>query len=121
MYRYTDIHRKRQCVYGRTLDELREKEQKIQRERNDGIGYAAGAITVIDLVKRYIGQKTGVRYNTKVGYQFALNLISKEDFGYRMIRDIKPSDAKQWFIKLHEEGQGYSAITGVRGVLRPAF
>ena len=50
-----------------------------------------------------------------------MNLVSKEDFGYRMIRDVKPSDAKQWFIKLHEDGRGYSTITSVRGVLRPAF
>ena len=121
MYRYTDVRGERKCVYAKTLEELREKEQKIQQDLHDGINYAAGKITVIDLLHRYIATKTGVRYNTKVGYQFVLNLVSKEDFGYRMIRDIKPSDAKQWFIKLHEDGRGYSTITSVRGVLRPAF
>ena len=35
-----------------------------------------------------------VRYNTKVGYNFVLNLIKKEDFGYRQIRDIKVSDER---------------------------
>ena len=121
MYRHTDVRGKRVCVYAKTLDDLRAKEQTIQKELNDGIDYAAGAVTVIDLLKRYIATKTGVRYNTKVGYQFVLNLVSKEDFGYRMIRDIKPSDAKQWFIKLHQDGRRYSTITSVRGVLRPAF
>lgn len=121
MYRYTDVRGKRVCVYAKTLEDLRAKEQTIQKELNDGIDYAAGAVTVIDLLKRYIATKTGVRYNTKVGYQFVLNLVSKEDFGYRMIRDIKPSDAKQWFIKLHQDGRRYSTITSVRGVLRPAF
>ena len=38
--------------------------------------------TVIALVERYISLKQGVRYNTKVGYNFVLNLIKKEDFGY---------------------------------------
>ena len=121
MYRYTDVRGKRTCVYAKTLEELRAKEQKIQRELLDGIDYAAGEITVLDLLKRYIATKTGVRYNTKVGYQFVLNLVTKEDFGYRKIRDIKPSDAKQWFIKLHQDGRRYSTITSVRGVVRPAF
>ena len=121
MYRYTDVRGKRTCVYAKTLEELRAKEQKIQRELLHGIDYAAGEITVLDLLKRYIATKTGVRYNTKVGYQFVLNLVSKEDFGCRKIRDIKPSDAKQWFIKLHQDGRRYSTITSVRGVVRPAF
>ena len=121
MYRYTDVRGKRVCVYARTLEELRVKEQTIQKELNDGIDYAAGEIIVLDLLKRYIATKTGVRYNTKVGYQFVLNLVSKESFGCLKIRDIKPSDAKQWFIKLYQDGRRYSTITSVRGVLRPAF
>ena len=121
MYRYTDVRGKRVCVYARTLEDLRVKEQTIQKELNDGIDYAAGEIIVLDLLKRYIATKTGVRYNTKVGYQFVLNLVSKESFGCLKIRDIKPSDAKQWFIKLYQDGRRYSTITSVRGVLRPAL
>ena len=121
MYRYTDVRGKRVCVYARTLEDLRVKEQTIQKELNDGIDYTAGEIIVLDLLKRYIATKTGVRYNTKVGYQFVLNLVSKENFGFLKIRDIKPSDAKQWFIKLYQDGRRYSTITSVRGVLRPAF
>ncbi len=121
MYRYTDIRGNRKCIYAQTLNELREKEQLIQRDLQDGIDYAAGSITVLALVERYIPQRQGVRYNTKVGYNFVLNLLKKEDFAYRQIKDIKPSDAKQWFIKLHDDGYKYSSITTVRGVLRPAF
>lgn len=121
MYRYMDIRGNRKCIYAQTLCELREKEQLIQRDLQDGIDYAAGSITVLALVERYIPQRQGVRYNTKVGYNFVLNLLKKEDFAYRQIKDIKPSDAKQWFIKLHDDGYKYSSITTVRGVLRPAF
>lgn len=121
MYRYTDIRGNRKCIYAQTLSELREKEQLIQRDLQDGIDYAAGSITVLSLVERYIPQRQGVRYNTKVGYNFVLNLLKKEDFAYRQIKDIKPSDAKQWFIKLHDDGYKYSSITTIRGVLRPAF
>ena len=50
-----------------------------------------------------------------------LNLIKKEDFGYRQIRDIKVSDAQKWIMKLHSDGKGCSTITSVRGVVKPAF
>ncbi|WP_279261396.1 hypothetical protein [Anaerotruncus sp. 80] len=29
-----------------------------------------------------------------------MNLVKKEDFGYRNISTVKVSDAKQWFAKL---------------------
>ena len=118
-YRYTDIRGKRQTIYSSDLKELREKE--IQRQLDDGIDYAAGQITVIALLERYISLKQGVRYNTKVGYNFVLNLVKKEDFGYRQIRTIKVPDAQQWIMKLHSDGRGYSTITSVRGVIKPAF
>ena len=120
-YRYTDIRGKRQTVYSSDLRELREKEKEIQKQLDAGIDYAAGKATVIALVERYISLKQGVRYNTKVGYNFVLNLIKKEDFGYRQIRDIRVSDAQKWIMKLHEDGKGYSTITSVRGVVKPAF
>ncbi len=63
-YRYTDIRGKRQTIYSSD-----------------------------SLLERYISLKQGVRYNTKAGYNFVLNLVKKEDFGYRQIRDIKVSDA----------------------------
>lgn len=31
------------------------------------------------------------------------------------------SDAKLWLIKLHNDGRGYSTLTSIKGVLRPAF
>ena len=120
-YRYRDIRGKVKAVYAPDLKQLRVKEEAIQKEIDDGIDYAAGAVTVIELVEKYIALKEGVRYNTKVGYNFVLNLIKKEDFGYRIIREIKPSDAQKWFIKLHNDGRGYSTLTTVRGVLKPAF
>ena len=120
-YRYIDIRGKRQTVYSSDLKELREKEKEIQKRLDDGLDYSAGNISVIALLERYISLKQGVRYNTKVGYNFVLNLIKKEDFGNRQIRDIKVSDAQQWIMKLHNDGKGYSTITSVRGVVKPAF
>lgn len=120
-YRYTDCRGKRQTIYDADLQELRRKEKTIQNQLTDGIEYEAGQITVLELLKKYVSLKQGVRYNTRVSYSFVLNLVEKEDFGCRKISTIKISDAKQWFMKLHEDGRGYSTITSVRGVLKPAF
>ena len=120
-YRYTDFRGKRQTVYASTLQELRQKEKEIQKQVDDGLDYEAGQITVIELLEKYISLKQGVRYNTRVGYQFVLNLVRKEDFGHRKISTIKLFDAKQWFMKLQKDGRGYSTITSVRGVIKPAF
>lgn len=120
-YRYTDAGGKRHTVYSPTLDSLRKKEEEINRVENAGASYNDGGITVIELLERYISLKQGVRYATTVGYNFVLNLVKKEDFGQRRIRDIKPSDAKLWLMKLQKDGRGYSTITSVRSVVKPAF
>ena len=120
-YRYTDSCGKRHTVYAPTLEGLRKKEEEINRTEIDGASYHDGGITVVELLERYISLKQGVRYATTVGYSFVLNLVKKETFGQRCIRDIRPSDAKLWFMKLQRDGRGYSTITSVRGVVKPAF
>ena len=74
-YRYTDIHGKRQTIYSSDLKELREKEKRIQAWADEGLDYAAGNVTVTELVERYISIKQGVRYNTKVATVYKGNII----------------------------------------------
>ncbi len=121
MYRYIDTRRNREAVYASTLEELRAKEMSIQHDMEDGIDYAAGKVTILQLAERYIAQKTGVRYSTKMGYNFVVNLLKKEDFSYRRISTVKPSDAKAFAIKLHKDGRSHSAIARTWTVLKPAF
>ena len=120
-YRYTDLCGKRRSIYDSDLQGLRRKEKELQRQLDDGIDYEAGQITVLELLKRYVSLKQGVRHNTRMGYKFVLNLVAKEEFGSRRICTVKVSDAKLWFLKLHQDGKGYSTITSVRGVVKPAF
>ena len=120
-YRYTDIRGKRRTVYATDLHELREKESEIQQKQNLGVDYVAGKASVIELVERYVSMKQGVKYNTQVGYGFVLNILRNEEFGYRRIGTVRVSDAKQWIMKLHADGRGYSTITSIRGVVKPAF
>ena len=121
-YRYTDIKGKRKYIYASTLEDLRDRKAEIQKVVfNDGLDYCAGEITVLELVEKYLKLKQGMRYNTQINYEFVLGILKDEDFSYRQIKTIKKSDAKEWFIKLRNDGRRYSSIQSVRGVLRPAF
>lgn len=120
-FRYTDANKKRRSIYDMDLMKLRKKEDEIKLMRHEGIDYAGGEITVIELLERYISLKRGVRYNTTTGYRFVMSVVKKEAFGQRIIRDIKMSDAKLWFIKLFDDGYSYSTIASIRGVVKPAF
>ena len=100
---------------------LREKEKQIEHDLFDHIVSNGGNYTVLELVKKYVSLKTGVRHNTEANYNFVINIIAKADFGKLRIDKVHLSDAKGWLSKLQKEGRGYSTIHSVRGVLRPAF
>ncbi|MBD5136114.1 MAG: site-specific integrase [Lachnospiraceae bacterium] len=106
---------KRDCV------SLRDKIKLLKKDLDDGIVSNGGEMTVLQLVEKYISQKTGVRHNTEANYNFVVNIIKKEAFGKKRIDKVKLSDAKCWLIKLQQDGRGYSSIHSVRGVVRPAF
>ena len=121
-YRYSAIRKKRHSVYAKSLAELREKERDIQRDLVDGIDYAAGRITVFELVERYLSQRRPERHNTAVNQNFVRNLLKNEEFCKRKIYTVKPSDGKAFFIKLHDDGgYSFSTIHTIRSVLKPAF
>ena len=106
----------------RNCESLRSIEKRIQRDiDNEVISYGDG-MKVIDLVKKYVALKRGVRNTTRAGYQTVINILEKEKFGHKRIDKIKISDAKEFLIMLQEEkGRSYSSIHNIRGVLRPAF
>jgi hypothetical protein len=134
-YKYQDVRGRRKTVYSWKLTpsdrtpagkrddiSLREKEKQIQKDLYSNITPDGGDYTVLELVEKYVSQKTGVRHNTRANYNFVINVIKKEDFGQKRIDKIKPSDAKQWLIKMQQsDGRGYSSIHTIRGVVRPAF
>lgn len=121
-FRYTDIHGNRKYLYAKTLDKLRESEDEVSRNLSLGLDCSSGDMTIIELVEKYYGIVGEIRYNTEVCHNFVLNLLKKEDFCYRKIRDIKLSDAKAWILKLHNvNGYKRNTISSIKGVVRPAF
>ena len=134
-FKYIDANGQQQFVYSWKLEStdklpagkrddisLREKEKIIQRDLFDGVVASDANMTVLELVEKYVLQKTGVRHNTEAGYRTVINMLKKDKFGQKKIGSVKLSDAKLWLIKLQQtDGRSYSSIHSIRGVLRPAF
>lgn len=120
-YRYTDSHGKVRCIYAKTLEDLRKKEAAIQRDLADGIDYAAGEISVADLVDRYMSLKRDIGHNTKRAYGTVINRIKESEFGQMKVRNVKLSDAKRFYIDLHDTGSKRNTISIYHSVLRPTF
>lgn len=135
IYQYTNSLGERKVIYswklvttdkvpaGKREDvSLREKIKEIEQKLEQELIITGQNMTVLQLVQKYIGQKTGVKDNTRNNYNFVINIIKKEPFGQLKINEVKKSDAKAWLIKLQQvDGRGYSTIHSVRGVVRPAF
>lgn len=134
MYKYTDNYGQIKYVYSWRLDRndrtpagrqkdlsLREKEKQIEADLFDQIVSQGGGMTVLDLVRKYVSLKTGIRHNTEANYNFVIHILESEEFGRKRIDKVRLSDAKGWLIKLQKDGRGYSSIKTVRGVVRPAF
>ena len=135
IYKYYDILHKPHFLYSWKLEptdklpagkkdgpSLREKIRQLQKDMVDGIDVQGSEMTVLELVKRYIATKTGVKVTTEAGYKTVVNILEKEAFAYLPIKKIHHSDAKLFLIKLQkEDGRSYSSIHSIRGVLRPAF
>ena len=120
-YRYTDSYGKVRCIYAKTLEDLRKKEAAIQRDLADGIDYAAGEVSVADLVDRYMSLKRDIGHNTKRAYGTVINRIKESEFGQMKVRNVKLSDAKRFYIDLHDTGSKRNTISIYHSVLRPTF
>ena len=135
IYKYYDILHKPHFLYSWKLEptdklpagkkddlSLREKIRLLQKDLADGIDVQGGDMTVLQLVKRYLTTKTGVKATTEAGYKTVLNILEKEAFAHLPIKKIHTTDAKTFLIKLQKEDKrSYSSIHSIRGVLRPAF
>jgi len=120
-YKYKDFHDKYIYVYAKTLDLLRQKEAEIDRDISDGVDRTLGNLTVVELIDKYLSMKRKLKPRTEEAYQSAVSRIRKDPFGDRCIRDIKMSDAKAWFVQLHDSGLKRGTIYNIKTIVKPAF
>lgn len=123
VYSYTNPYGKRGYIYATSLQELREKEEKLLREQLDGIDlYVAGKMNLNFLVDRYLGTKNNLATSTFANYRYVYDHFCKDGFGKRKITDLKYSDILNFYLHLiNEKNIKIKTVESLHCVLHPAF
>ena len=101
-YSWTDDAGKRHFLYSKSLDDLREKEKRISKDKVDGIKCEARNMVVNDVFDRWKDLKRGLKDNTLCNYIYMYNTFVKDSFGYSRLPDLKKSDVKKFYNTLIE-------------------
>lgn len=102
-YRWRTAGGKRHSIYAKTLDELREKEADLQRDKSDGIRVEARHVTLNDMFDMWVELKKGLKDNTFQNYQYMYNQFVYSDLGRMKVAQIKKSDIRRYYNKLADE------------------
>ena len=133
-YKYTDTSGKVKFIYAwklvstdrtpagkRDSLSLREKEKEIQKDLEDGIDTAGKKMTVCELYAKQTRQRGNVRHNTIQGRRRLMKLLEADKLGSSPIDSVKPSDAKEWALRMKEKGLSYKTISNDKRSLKAAF
>ena len=113
LYKYIDAFWKPQSVYSwklvptdrvpkgkRDCVSLREKEQEIHKDLQDGIDTIGKKMTLCQLYAKQNTSRSNVKESTKTGRKNLMEILKNDKLGARSIDTIKPSDAKEWALSL---------------------
>jgi len=122
-YSCTDRYGKRHVIYAKNLVQLREKEQALKKELADDLdAFSAKKTTLNQLYDKYISQKYDLKETTKANYIYMYDRFVRDDFGKRIIGDIRYSDIKQFYYSLIiDQGIKGNTLDNVHTQLHPTF
>ena len=133
-YKYTDTFGEQKFVYswklvptdkipaGKRADiSLREKIKQIQKDLDDGIDTIGKKMTVCQLYAKYIRQRGNVKRGTKKSREQLMKLLSDDKLGAASIDSVKLSDAKEWALRMQEQGVAYNTICNSKRSLKAIF
>ncbi len=121
MYRWINCEGKIDCVYAKTLDELREKEDQIAKEMS--VGITRKNTTLNEQIELYLSLKLSLANSTKENYKYYYQHAIKDSILGRMkIIEIRKSDILRFYKDLSDE-KNYSAgtIKILQKIIRPSL
>ena len=117
-FRWNDKKGNRFYVYAKSLEELREKEKEIKKDKIDGIKAESRYTTINELFDLWIVLKRGLKNNTFENYKYMFNTFVRPTFGKERISVVKKSDVKRFYNYLADErGLQASTIDSIHTVL----
>ena len=133
LYKYVDANGQSQSIYSwklvatdkvpagkRDCISLRDKEKEIQNDLAEGISTANRKLTVSDLYAKYVALHSNVKRNTQRNRQFTAKLLANDKIGSMNISAVKPSDAKEWAIRM-DDTYSYNVINNTKRAISAAF
>lgn len=116
VYKYKDAYGKIQSIYSWRLTatdripagkyedpkskSLREQEAEIQKDLLDGIDTNGKKMTLCELYAKQNVSRANVKKSTEKSRETLINALKEDALGARSIDSIKPSDAKEWAIRM---------------------
>ena len=117
-FKYKTATGKRASVSATTLDELREKEKQVLTDTWAGIDTTGRQKKLNDIFEIWKSTKRGLKDNVKSNYIYLYTKFVQGDIGTRPITELKKSDVKAFYIRLHDEkGLQVNTIDAVHTVL----
>ena len=104
----------------RKCKSLREMEKEILRDKMDGINSDGKKMTVCELYAKQNALKPNVRKSTISGRKQLMDILKSDKLGNMSIDKVKPSDAKEWAIRLKDRF-AYQTINNHKRSLKAAF
>lgn len=133
-YKYIDAFGKEKFAYSwkltatdripkgkRDCKSLREKEAEIQKDLTDGIDTIGKKMTLCELYKKQNASRANVKKTTEKGRQTLMQALKEDALGARSIDSIKPSDAKEWAVRMQAKGYAYKTINNHKRSLKAAY
>lgn len=133
-YKYIDASGRPQFIYSWKLVEtdrvpkgkrnclsLREKEQELRKDLADGIDSKGKKMTLSDLYEKQNKSRSNITENTLQGRKMLKSVLEHDLLGNRCIDSIKPSDAKEWALRMKEKGYAYQTIDNFKRSLKASF
>ena len=134
LYKYIDGSGTPQCVYAwklvptdktpagkRDKPSLRELEKEIQKDLADGIDSIGKKMTLCQLYAKQNASRSNVKKTTTLQREQLMEILKRDKLGNRSIDSIKPSDAKEWAVRMKENGYSYQTINNYKRSLKASF
>ena len=99
----------------------RQLEQQIRRDIEDGIDSTGKKMTLCQLYAKQNAQRANVKKSTIKQREQLMRLLKKDKLGARSIDTIKPSDAKEWALRMKDKGFSYNTINNHTRSLKASF
>lgn len=120
-YRYSDIDGSRRTVYAKTLQDLRAKEEEIQKMRMNDVSYFGGMVTLGSMIDKLMSVNRSWRDTTKYTFKTDINRLKKHRLYDTPISKIKTIDCKELLIGMSDDGYSDGPIRHTYTIIRDAF